>query len=706
MPGDAVANLAGWTPSHLEAFILMKHLTHQHRKRERISSRRMCRWLLLCTLLFGVGCHHTPSGEPAAESTSTLQDTAAGEATEELAVTTSDPNATPASTPGKPSHNTDVAPAALNTSPIESRTQAPTSPQSLQGLRLREPRSATPLVRLLEIPTAELPPLLISQGIVEVTLLGGDEQLHFSHSLAALNSDPEQPERLSTKSPPPRDESDGGDSPQAEDTLDSSERLATKPTTVLLWGMLPQTDYQGTVQISLREETAPHSRGAFEFRTGDALDHLPQITLRHAEPERMEPGLTLFNLLRYENNFPDYNFGAILAVDHQGRIRWSYRANHFVMDVKQLPNGHLLYGYGNRADGLIEIDLQGNIMRRWDAARRGRTVAPGAIPVDVDTLHHDVALLDDQTWLALATTLYPIEPYYDPSYHPRQRIPHANLVGDEIVEMRTTGEVLRRYSLFELLDPRRIGYGSLHSFWDTRGYEEVEGGTFDWSHSNSIVHDPRDNSFIVSVRHQDAVIKVDRTAGELKWILGNPKNWRGEHSRKRLTPIGRPKWPYHQHAVQITPHGTLLMFDNGSRQAMPFDREVPAPLTQSRAVEYRVDEVANTVEQVWEYDGGEEKFYSPFLCDIDWLPQRGNVLITNGGNITDAEGLPTDIVPGHRQWAEIYEVTHPGTEPSATSSHTSQKVFDLLIEASPQHPHTGWSIYRSERTENLFSRAN
>lgn len=525
----------------------------------------------------------------------------------------------------------------------------------------------------------------ITAAAVVTTRLANDEtlrDLHFEHIWVDVSGDG------STS----RYEWDRAEALAASQVA-GDERTVTM--TLPLSGLKAATDYQVNVQV-VRGDQVLETIESGELRTNRVPEIFPQMQMTVADPSRMEPGVTLMNLIRWENQKPDADFGAIVAIDSTGAVRWCYVADHLIFVVRQLSNGNLLYGYGNRADGLIEIDLSGRIVRRWDAANRNRQVHDGAIPVAVDSFHHDVIPLDESTFVALSSTMRLVSPYYDPSYNRRRKIPQANVIGDEIVEMSQAGDILRRYSLFELLDVQRIGYGSLDGFWDIRGYEDVPGGTFDWSHSNSVTHDPRDDSLIVSVRHQDAVIKIDRQTGQLKWILGTPRNWKGVHKTKWLRPLSPPKWQYHQHAVELTPSGTLLLFDNGNSRAVPFERQLDANRNRSRVVEFRVDEQAMTVEQVWEYDGGDDPFYSTFLCDVDWLSETGNVLVTNGGEIRDEHGRQTDVTPGIQQWAEIFEVTY---------GNDSSKVFELIVETQPERPNIGWSIYRSERIANLFSKA-
>ncbi len=88
----------------------------------------------------------------------------------------------------------------------------------------------------------------------------------------------------------------------------------------------------------------------------------------------------------------------------------------------------------------------------------------------------------------------------------------------------------------------------------------------------------------VSFRNSDTVLKIDPNSGDVLWRLG------GE--RGQFTFLGDPLDGFsHQHCIRELPGGNLLLFDNGNLHQ-----------TQaSRAVEYRVDEEAETAELVWEY---------------------------------------------------------------------------------------------------------
>ena len=96
--------------------------------------------------------------------------------------------------------------------------------------------------------------------------------------------------------------------------------------------------------------------------------------------------------------------------------------------------------------------------------------------------------------------------------------------------------------------------------------------------------------------------------------------------------------------------------------------------SSSRAVEYSVDEENMEVRQVWSYGGpGDEKFFSRFISDADWMPETGNVLVNFGGLVSDAEGNPVGEGSGHN-WVRIVEVTH---------DMPAEKVFELFIDDGP-----------------------
>ena len=140
----------------------------------------------------------------------------------------------------------------------------------------------------------------------------------------------------------------------------------------------------------------------------------------------------------------------------------------------------------------------------------------------------------------------------------------------------------------------------------------------------------------------------------------------------------------------LTPTGNLLLYDNGNYRVRPYDEKPPLSEYYSRVVEYAIDEEAHTVSQVWVYGGpGEDRFFSNFGSDADWLPTTGNILITHAGLTEDVAGTPDDT-SDDINWARLVEVTH--TTPA-------EIVFDLVIREGPE---VGWRVYRAERLPSLY----
>ena len=199
---------------------------------------------------------------------------------------------------------------------------------------------------------------------------------------------------------------------------------------------------------------------------------------------------------------------------------------------------------------------------------------------------------------------------------------------DTVVQFARDGSVVGEWSLADMLDTRRIGYDAVEhdSKWDHLFGQD----THDWTHANAVFYDEATDGILVSTRHQDAVVRFDRATGEPTWILGPRKNWGPEYRHLLLEPIGPEPfiWNYHQHAVNVTDEGTVLVFDNGNNRASPYDWQLPDELNRSRAVEFRIDPVAMTVEKVWSYgEVREPALFGNGQGLAEWQPNTGNVLI-------------------------------------------------------------------------------
>ena len=428
-----------------------------------------------------------------------------------------------------------------------------------------------------------------------------------------------------------------------------------------------------------------------EITTEPLPDDFPPIEVRVSQPDRMEPGVTMFEPSYSSEDESERDYYLLVAVDDAGEVVWYYKAEHSVGDARRLQNGNLLYRSG-RAGQLYEIDMLGNLVSEWHANRAPEDeVGANSIHVDTETFHHEAFETASGNILTLSSEIRTYEEYPTSDTDPDAEKSTSEVVGDILVEFSRDGQLLREVKLLDLLDPYRIGYGSLAGgFWTEVYGEPGANPRRDWAHTNAVVMDESERYAIASPRHQDAVVKIDLETGELVWILGNHGDWGPEWQHLLLEPKGDILWPYHQHAPMITPQGTILMFDNGNNRARPFEERMSPSESFSRAVEYSIDEENMEVTEVWSYGGpGDDKFFARFLSDADWMPQTGNILINFGGLVSDAEGNPLEAGDGHN-WVRIVEVTH---------DTPAEKVFELFIDDDRPK---GWTVFRAERLPSLY----
>jgi hypothetical protein len=262
-------------------------------------------------------------------------------------------------------------------------------------------------------------------------------------------------------------------------------------------------------------------------------------------------------------------------------------------------------------------------------------------------MHHGMMTFPDGNILAMGVELREVAKYPTTEAGPAPRGP-ADVVGDTLYEFQPDGTVLKSRSLFAVLDESRTGYDGVNGdHWHGFFGMDVK----DWSHANGVTWDEANNLVIISLRHQDAVVALDRSSGALRWILGPHDNWEPAWADKLLEPVGEGfAWQWHQHGPAITALGTIVMLDNGNYRAAPYDPKTLPVDNFSRVVEYRVDEATMTVEQVWQYgEGLDPALYSGSLGNAVMLPETENVMVCFG-NLA----LPLPDSPRSR----IMQVTH------------------------------------------------
>lgn len=387
--------------------------------------------------------------------------------------------------------------------------------------------------------------------------------------------------------------------------------------------------------------------------TPPLLRDLPSITIDSATPTAMKPGMNLVSYFGHDSQLtPQRPF--IFDVD--GTIRWylDFRSHpdlaglFYDNGVERLANGNLYFGDGSTGR-IIEMDMLGRIVHMWTMSGYG--------------FHHQVLEKPDGNFIVTVDK------------------EGAATVEDYVIELdRQTGTVVREWDLNQALDNTRRA-------WPTA----LADLNVDWFHANGMAYDARDHAIIVSGRTQGTVKLTGANA--VVWILAPHRGWDTagdgtDLTTRLLQPLdaaGQPitdasvldgttnhpdfEWAWYQHAPELLPDGTLLLFDNGD------NRNYTGQEAYSRAVAYRIDEAAMTVQQIWQYgmERGAETF-SRIVSDVDYHEAEGNVMFMPGAiGGTRPHGKVVEV--DHDTRAVIFEATIiPPTAPFGITFHRVERL--------------------------------
>lgn len=387
-------------------------------------------------------------------------------------------------------------------------------------------------------------------------------------------------------------------------------------------------------------------------------------TVAH-EPDLVEPGYRLVTARRLTDEGTHF----LVAYDVRDlEVAWYTTASPHFGDVRRTARGTLL--------GLRpvpeETDFLMRTVRRWTQ----EPALPNDVPFPASGAHHELFPLADGTMLTLNRMSHTSEAYPSSLDQPEVLDQSAVLMSSRVVHFDRDGGLLAELPLGDVLDDARVSMSSLDRDGNDFGY--------DWLHTNGVIPTD-DGGMVISVRHQDALIKLD-AEGALVWILGDPAGWSGDLRPFLLEPVGELQWPYHPHAPAWDADGRLVVFDNHNFGHTPYT-EPPAEPWSSRVVAFEIDETAGTVSQSWSFDPG--GLQSPRMGDADPLPLTGNVL-ANFGWIEEGprgvDGRPESVS------MRLIELD-PATGTAA---------LDLWLRAPDDGGPPGVRSYRSEALPSLY----
>lgn len=414
-------------------------------------------------------------------------------------------------------------------------------------------------------------------------------------------------------------------------------------------GMRPDREHRITLTVedasgASHEQTFVHQTPALPTNPRN----IPPLDVQVAETQRMEPGVLFLSVRRRALGrsqwlTPDQrrfgtDWGMLVALDPSGEIIWYYESEFRTAGIARLANGNILM---HRTDfSTVEIDLLGNVVRQFYA--EGRPFPPpenpDAVPIKgQQTLHHQPHELPNGNFLAFSANGYLIEDWYTDEYDPDAPRADQMVMADTVVELTPNGETVWSWNTMDYLDPFRIGYDTFWAYWWVRGFPEH----MDWTHANGLSWDETDDSILVSLRNQSAILKIDYRTKDIKWILGRHDDWPDRLQDKLLTPVGDLLWPGYQHNPRMTHAGTVILFDNRAHGGTrPYEEPAPLHLGFSRGVEYEVDEKNMTVRQVWTSgdEQGSDPCFANAMSDAWRLPETDNRLVIYAFCLPQIEG--------------------------------------------------------------------
>ena len=364
-------------------------------------------------------------------------------------------------------------------------------------------------------------------------------------------------------------------------------------------GLRAETTYS-MVAVATREDGSRLDSETRTFTSGSIPGEIPLMAAITGRDET--EAMTILGPTRgLSQSGKDDDFPYLVGVDREGEVVWYYEG----ADIEQGPDhaGELL------ADGSLQIMGKGAILAVTPGGKRAWTISTANIP----NAHHDAVTLPSGNVVVLTEE--------SQDHEVPELGGEVTLLGDVLYELDEGGEVVWSWSTFDHLDITRFP-GTLSLQYDDRG----EG--YQWTHANAITYLAAKDALLVSLRHQNQVILVDRQTSEVLWTLGKDGNFSLEESGS---------WFTSQHAASIPSPDQVTMYDNGNEK----------PDQRSRAVLYTLDTDTWQAHQTWDWD---PDLYTNNLGDSDKL-DNGNMLVCAGGKRDSGNARITEVNPdGELVW--------------------------------------------------------
>jgi hypothetical protein len=361
---------------------------------------------------------------------------------------------------------------------------------------------------------------------------------------------------------------------------DAAEHFVFRPSAAAVeqridvFGLLADTAYVCTATAS---DPAGFATSAVSFATGSLPDTVPTVALDEDDGENQ-------GYIAYNHSLPT----GYVVLDRDARVRWfdnpAADANADLgVELAWQPDLQQFLTCGGNFLVPHLTNLFGQ--QSWSAPR----------PVDSSlTFHHDCARLPDGSVLALEAA--------------DATLNGVGVNGTSINEYTVDGALAWQWTTQQGIDQGRLSavhYGP--------------GIDMDPWHANSVawLDDSEGPAVFLSHYGQGDVLRIDRTTGQISWILSGVG---GDFALVDVdgNAIDARGWFDGQHGLdwQMETDGLhALIYDNGRSAG------------QSRVLELRIDPVARVATELWTFT--EPQWFTPIWGDADWLPD-GRVLVAKG----------------------------------------------------------------------------
>lgn len=333
------------------------------------------------------------------------------------------------------------------------------------------------------------------------------------------------------------------------------------PVKVLVAGMVAKTLYHMRARVAL-DNGATFTDADHTCTTGTPAPTtaVQTTTANGATPQ---PGIEVWNTAIPSNVLQAF------ATDLDGNVIWTYQYQGSVSDliqgIQQLPNGDMLMLISYLSSitvtntvGLVneirEIDLAGNTVRTLTIDQLNQKLASSNLRDNDGKVysfrgfHHSVVALANGHWVMLTD--------YRKSYTDLPAYPGTTpVLGDAIVDVDQNGKPDWVWNTFDHLDINRHPMNFP-----------------DWTHSNGLLYSADDHNLLLSIRHQNWIIKINfldgQGSGAVMWRLGQGGDF------KLVGGTDPTDWFYAQHGLSFFSMNTTGVFrlglmDNGNDRIFP-----------------------------------------------------------------------------------------------------------------------------------------